>query len=111
MSGLVQLNKAQLAVVQRSVGHWMGRLQVSPEEFARTFNMDQGMLRSVMYGEGDVMSVQDINTLTSVACSELTEAEKKEIEDYKWQAQYDPTLPRPRTISDVVDELNKEFRG
>jgi hypothetical protein len=111
MSELGTLSEVQLAIVQRCVGHWTERLQVTPEEFARTYNMNPAMLRSIMDGNNNVWSHADAETFKTVACSELTEAEKFEIEDYKWQAQYDKELPKPRTIVDVIDELNKDLKG
>ena len=86
MNDLGTLSEIQLGVVQRCVGHWMERLQVSAEEFARTYNMNPAMLRSIMDGQSNVWTHQDAETFLNVVCGELTEAEKKEIEDYKWRA-------------------------
>ena len=116
MSDLVKLSQPQMTIVQRLVGHWTERYSTSPEELAKTFyhpetgrTMDPQRLRDIMNGEGDVLSDEDIRIFTEVVCEELKQAEANEVEDYKWRADREPGLTRPRTVSDIVQELNAEL--
>ena len=113
---LYSLSVAEADTFRRYVNHWTERYQVTPEEFCRTFydqetgkTMNPARVRELMDGDNNMLSQTDIDVFAGVACRELYEAEKNEIEDWKYAAARGADAPRPRTISDVIDEINQQL--
>jgi hypothetical protein len=113
---MYNLSAPEADTFRRYVGHWTERYQVSPEEFCRTFydqqtgqTMNAARVKDVMNGDSNLLSQQDIDVFARVACAELYEAEKHEVEDWKRERLYGSDRPVPRTISDVIDEINAQL--
>jgi hypothetical protein len=97
---LYNLSAPEADTFRRYVTHWTSRYQTSPEEFCRTFydqqtgrTMNAARVKDVMNGDSNMLSQQDIDVFAGVACKELYEAEKNEVEDWKRSGlHYSPAL-------------------
>jgi len=111
---LYNLSAPEADTVRRYIGHWTERYQVSPEEFVRTFfdeagrTMNVARVKDLINGDSNILSQQDIDVFAG-ACKDLYEAEKNEVEDWKRSVSYGSDAPRPRTISDVITEINAQL--
>jgi len=113
---LYNLSAPEADTVRRYIGHWTERYQVSPEEFCRTFydqqtgrTMNAARIRDLMNEDSNILSQQDIDVFAHVACAELYAAEGKEVEDWKRARLYGSDAPVPRTIADVIFEINAQL--
>ena len=113
---LYNLSAPEADTFRKYVSHWTERYQVSPEEFCRTFydqqtgrTMNAARVKDLMNGDSNILSQQDIDVFAGVACKELYEAEKNEVEDWKRSVSYGSDAPCPRTIADVIDEINAQL--